>query len=251
MKKKMMNSTRVGLTNTNIYGEEYIITEYINNENVYITFPQYEYTRKVSWRTFEKGKVTTPFSPTIYGHGYIGVGEYSCTSSPDAYTRWQGILRRCYDKQYQMKKPTYLECMICDEWLNFQNFMMWYNQNYYTIENTTMHLDKDILTKGNKIYSSDTCVFVPSEINALFTKTNAKRGVLPIGVDLHRNKYRATMNVNNKHIHLGVYDSMEEAFAVYKRSKEDYIKEIADSYKIYIPDKLYTALYEYEVEWED
>lgn len=246
-----MKSKRVGLSNTNIYGEEYIITEYVNNETVYIIFPEYDYTRKISWRTFEKGKITTPYSPTVYNKGYIGEGSHTCTTDPNAYTTWQGMIRRCYDEKYKKKRPTYNECEVCSEWLNFQNFVEWYNENYYTIENVKIHLDKDILEKGNKIYSPTTCVFAPIEINSLFTKTDSKRGDLPIGVDYHNKKYRATMNVNKKHIHIGLYDTIEEAFGAYKRDKEKYIKEIADSYKDFIPNKLYNALYEYEVEWED
>lgn len=103
----------------------------------------------------------------------------------------------------------------------------------------------------NKEYGPNTCIIVPQTINVLFTKTDSKRGELPTGVDRHKNKYRATINLYGVHVHIGVYDTPEEAFMAYKIKKEEYIKEIADSYADLIPDKLYNALYEYKVEWED
>ena len=245
-----MRKERKGMKNTNIYNEEYIVKEYINNENVYIYFPAYNYTRKVSWRTFEKGKIATPYSPTIYNHGFIGEGR-TWKDNPEIYRKWQGMLRRCYDINFRKNKPTYENCTVCDEWLNYQNFLNWYEENYYEIPGETMHLDKDILIKGNKEYGPNTCIIVPCTINSLFTKTDSKRGDLPIGVDYHNNKYRTTMNVHGKHIHIGMFDTPEEAFIEYKKQKEKYIKEIADSYKEKIPEKLYNAMYEYEIEWED
>ena len=38
---------------------------------------------------------------------------------------------------------------------------------------------------------------------------------------------------------------------MYKQFKENYIKQVADEYKDLIPEKLYNAMYEYEVEIED
>ena len=66
-----------------------------------------------------------------------------------------------------------MDCSVYEGWHNFQNFAKWYEDNYYEIEEEQMHLDKDILVKGNKVYSPDTCVFVPETINGLFVKSNA------------------------------------------------------------------------------
>ena len=46
------------------------------------------------------------------------------------------------------------------EW--FDNPVNGYKEGY--------SLDKDILVKGNKIYSPETCCFVPQDVNILFTK---------------------------------------------------------------------------------
>ena len=121
-----------------------------------------------------------------------------------------------------------------------------------------MCLDKDILVKGNKVYSPETCIFVPKTINSLFTKRQNDRGESVIGTSLTQNgKYRAYCSLINpktgksKYEHLGCYETQEKAFEVYKYYKERNIKEVADYYKDKIPQKLYDALYNYEVEITD
>ena len=121
-----------------------------------------------------------------------------------------------------------------------------------------MELDKDILIKGNKIYSPETCIFVPQTINSLFVKRDNKRGESVIGTSPRKNgKYVVHCNLINpetgesKCEYLGVYDTQEKAFQVYKYYKEKNIKEVADYYFGRIPDKLYNAMYNYEVEIND
>ena len=165
------------------------------------------------------------------------------------------MLMRCYSAKYQEKHPSYKGCYVCNEWLYYHNFKKWYDENYYEIDGKTSQLDKDILVKNNKVYSPNTCVFVPQFINTLFTKKH--RGELPIGVSYHKysKKYKVQLSVykNGKSTlkYLGYYNTANEAFEVYKQAKEDYIKEVADEYKDRIPVKLYEATYEYEVNIND
>ena len=169
------------------------------------------------------------------------------------------MLMRCYYPKYHEKHTTYKECKVSKEWQNLQNFDDWYYNNYYEVGNEKMCLDKDILNKGNKIYSSDNCIFVPERINILFTKSDRKRGEYPIGVSYHKEhkKFMAQCSIydfkenKKKQIYLGYYDSTEKAFEIYKEFKEKYIKEVADYYKDLIPQKLYNALYEYKIEIND
>ena len=133
----------------------------------------------------------------------------------------------------------------------------WIKNNYYEIPGETICLDKDILCKGNKVYSRDTCIFVPQRINTLFVKNDNARGKGPIGVDqLPSGNYIARCsNGFGKYIHLGTYNTKEEAFHVYKNYKEKVIKEVIDSYEGKIPEpfysKLKTAMYNYKVEIDD
>ena len=168
------------------------------------------------------------------------------------------MLRRCYNKKHHEKYSTYIDCEASKEFHNFQNFGEWDGDNFYQIEGEIMNLDKDILVKGNKIYSPDTCIYVPQRINKLFVKCNKSRGKYPIGTYLYRNgKYVAQCYLINpktgksKIKHLGIYSTQEKAFEIYKYYKECNIKEVADYYKEQISDKLYNALYDYEVEIND
>ena len=165
------------------------------------------------------------------------------------------MLVRCYDKEKHKERGTYEECTVCEEWLCFQNFAEWYDLNYYQCGNEEMHIDKDILLKGNKKYCSQYSIFVPSTINELFTKTDKLRGNCPIGVCYREedNIYLAFCNSNiiDKRKYLGSFSNELDAFKVYKSYKEYIIKQVAYKYKDKIPTKLYKALLKYEVEITD
>lgn len=92
---------------------------------------------------------------------------------------------RCYNPNYHKDRPGYAECMICDEWLDDKRrFYEWVDRNFYMIEGEpTVELDKDILVQGNKLYSPETCIFVPKRINDLFCHINGHTdNGLPTGV---------------------------------------------------------------------
>jgi hypothetical protein len=103
------------------------------------------------------------------------------------------------------------------------------------------------------VYSSDTCCFVPQEINSLFTLSNKARGDYPIGVSYVKasKKFKATVNINGNNKHLGYHKTPELAFLAYKEAKESYIKEMANKYKDEITIECYDALMNYEVEITD
>lgn len=131
---------------------------------------------KCSYRDFIRGMVKNPFNPIIYKIGFFGVGEYSKKNNKKIYQCWQDMMKRAYDSKYKEKNPSYKDCTVCEEWHKFQNFAKWCEENHYEIEGERMELDKDIVVKRNSIYSPETCVFVPSSINKIFTKRQNKRG---------------------------------------------------------------------------
>ena len=254
---------RIGEENINNFGSKMIIVGYRKWNDVDVYFPEYNWTaRNVQYNNFKNRQVKCPYEKIYYGIGYIGEGKYKVSENgklTKCYKVWRNMLERCYDKKYHEKRPTYINCEVDDKWLCFQNFAKWYYDNYYEIENETMCLDKDILHKGNKIYSPNTCVFVPEKINLLFTKRDKTRGNYPIGVCCYKRdkKFMAYCNIydckenKTKKIYLGYYDNPQKAFEVYKKFKEKHIKEVAEYYKDQIPKKLYDALYNYEVDIND
>lgn len=253
---------RTGEKNINNFDSKMIIIRYRKAIDIDVYFPEYNWTAEnVQYGNFKKGNVACPYERSIYGVGYLGEGKYKIWENgkqTKCYKVWYSMLQRCYDSKYKEKHLTYIDCEVCEEWLNFQNFAEWYYNNYYEVEGERMHLDKDILVKGNKIYSPETCIFVPERINTLFTKCNKSRGNCLIGTSLFKNgKYVAHCSLidsetgKSKYEHLGYYETQEEAYEVYKRYKEKNIKEVADYYKDKIPSKLYNAMYNYEVEITD
>lgn len=252
MSKKIVD--RIGEENHNRKGTLMRIIEYNNAKDIIVEF-QDEYKVKVhtEYKHFKKGNIKNPYDKSVWCIGYIGEGRYNIKNHLYIYDKWHDMLKRCYDPYYLNKELTYVDCYVCEEWHNFQNFGKWYEENYYEVEEEKMHLDKDILIKGNKIYSPNTCIFVPERINKLFIGRDTVRGKYPIGVSWYKiyNKFMASCNANSKRIHLGYYDTIEEAFLAYKTFKEKYIKEVADEYKDLIPTKLYEAMYSYEIEIND
>ena len=249
---------RTGEEKYNRIGSLMRIIKYRNSRDIDVYFPEYNWTFKHSnYMSFEKGSVKCPYEPRCCGKGYCGEGIYETNyNGKDAkcYHTWYNMLTRCYSEEYHSNKPTYIDCEVCEEWLCYQTFAEWFYENYYEVKGECMNLDKDILYKGNKIYSPDTCVFVPQYINSLFDTNINIRGEYPIGVryDKRRNKFSAQANdKNDKQIFLGYYDNPEDAFYAYKQFKESLIKEVADDYINDIPHILYESMYNYEVEIDD
>ena len=258
MSKKI---NRTGEERVNNFGSKMIIKEYRTNRDIDVYFPEYNWTfEHVRYDVFKKGNITCPYERRTFGIGYLGEGKYKTRENgknSDKYVIWHSMLTRCYDPKYQEKYTTYKECKVEEYLLNFQHMGEWIEENYYKVSGEKMCLDKDILCKGNKIYSRDTCIFVPERINNLFVKKDNSRGKDPIGVyQLPSGNYRVTChNGYGKQIPLGTYSTEEEAFRVYKEYKERVIKETIDSYEGKIPEpfysKLKTAMYNYEVEMDD
>ncbi len=187
--------------------------------------------------------------PIMCGIGYRGSENVDCRT--ESYLKWHDMINRCYNAKFHERQPQYRGCKVCEEWLNYSNFKVWYDQN--KVPGLSLDLDKDILFKGNREYSTATVAFVPHEINTLFINGKKNRGDLPLGVhfDKSKGKYRAEMNFMSHSIKLGCFDTAEAAFARYKEYKEDFIKDIAGQYKDEIPHKVYEAMMKWKIEIDD
>jgi len=141
------------------------------------------------------------------------------------YQTWKDMLIRCYSPRENKRSPTYIGCTVCDEWLIFSNFKKWMELKDFKGK----RLDKDLKVSGNKIYSSNTCMFVTCAINNLLTNHAAKRGQYPQGVDSPNNsvKYRAQISFKGKFKHLGLYTTIKEAEIAYLAAKHEIVKQAA------------------------
>lgn len=239
------------------FGIKTTLIEYINSENVMIMInDDVNYIVCVSYHVFKNGNTRTLLDKTIYGRGFIGLGEiehpYTNNFSKTAYKLWYNMFVRCYQKEYQDRFPTYIGCSVCDKWHSFNNFYVWFKNNYYTIKNEKMCVDKDIIVKNNKIYSPETCVVVPNRINTLIINAKSVRGNLPVGVTMDGNSFKTTCGFKDfVRPYTSYHKNKTEAFEDYKHTKEYLIKKVADEYRDFIPKKLYESLYNYEVTIDD
>ncbi len=185
----------------------------------------------------------------------VGINDRSCPAKVNGkitkeYNLWSSMLNRCYSKPFLENRPTYIGCSVSDNFKHYHLFHAWC-QTQIGFEKEGYHLDKDLLVKGNKQYSEDTCVFIPKSLNLLITKRTLDRGLLPIGVSKNGKGFRAQCSIYGKDKSLGTFDTPELSFQAYKTFKEAYIKEQAELYKDSIEPRAYQALLNYEVSLDD
>jgi hypothetical protein len=129
---------------------------------------------------------------------------------------------RCIVGGYKQKvQQTYIGCYTSENFKDFQFFTNWHmSQIGFGLD--TYELDKDFIVLGNKLYSEDTCVLIPSALNTFFGDARKIRGTYPQGVVWHpqRHKFQAQIKINNKNTYLGIFKTVEEASAAYKTAKE-------------------------------
>jgi len=190
----------------------------------------------------------------VYG---VGVNDWVGTVKVGGklireYKLWTSMLRRCFSEKCKQRQPTYKDVTCSKEWLSMTKFIEDVSQ-MKGFGLSGWALDKDILQKGNKLYSKDTCCFVPQEVNSLLIKRDNSRGEYPVGVDFHKatGKFRAQLNINGELKHLGLFNTPEQAFQAYKLAKEAYIKVVANRWQHILDERVYLALMAYEVNIDD
>lgn len=213
------------------------IVEYNKSSNIVVEFQDdYKFRVKNTYSNFKKGCIKNPYYPSLYGVGVIGskyLVSNNCKNTKE-YDMWHSMLQRCYDEEYKEKRPAYKCVTCCKEWWIFENYYEWlHSQDNFDkwFNGKRWAVDKDILVKGNKIYSPETCCLVPQSVNCLFLKRDAARGEYPLGVRCENGRFKAVCknSITGKSEELGYYSTTEEAFSVYKKYKEDIIKQVAEA----------------------
>ena len=245
----------VGKVCKSLNSGDFKILKYNDKTNVEIQFLNTGYETVAQLGHIRNGKVKDPYSPSVYGIGIVGT-KYLISEGgvlTKEYMLWKSMLKRCYSDVYKKKNQTYIGCEVSNKFKSYEYFYEWCNKQVgFGVEG--FELDKDLLIKGNKVYSENTCVFLPNEINSLLTKRTALRGEYLIGVCWHKKDkaFIAQVNKNKgKQEYLGSFKTEIEAFNAYKQTKENFIKEQANKWKSHIDERAYLALINYEVHIDD
>lgn len=178
--------------------------------------------------------------------GVFGKGVYTYATHKRIYICWKNMLKRINGEGESVKVKRYEDVSVSEEFLNFQNFAAWYEQQIGS--DLGYHLDKDIMQA--KVYSAETCILVPREINYVFRVRKLKKAEIS-GVEKQGGRYKARTTDRSSGklvlVTLGLYDTPEEAFMAYKRHKEAHAKRIACKWYGKVDQRAINALMSYEV----
>ena len=245
----------VGKVCKSLNSGDFKILKYNDAKNVEIQFLKTGYRKVAEMKNVRNGVVKDPYSPSVYGIGVLGT-KYLTTINgtlTKEYKLWQSMLERCYSDTYKNKRPTYIDCKCSENFKSYEYFYEWCNKQI-GFGNEDWQLDKDLLVKGNKVYSENTCVFIPQEVNTLFVKSVASRGKHLIGVSWSNTSKSFIARVaknKGKQEYLGSFNTEIEAFNAYKTAKESFVKEQAEKWRGQIDKRAYNALMNYEVNIND
>lgn len=205
-------------------------------ETGYISYGQ-------QYSNFKRGTLKDPYLKTIKGVACVGETSTIDENGKKLKSRevWGDMIKRCYDEKQLKKRPSYIDVTVCDEWLCYANFKEWYDKNIYEIKDEKVQLDKDILVKGNKIYSPETCIFAPQRINVLFRKF---KNEFPTLEERSNGTFAIRVRSNGKSKRISGFETKEKAWDCYLKEKQQIIREVTEEYKDKIPNKLYNRLIE-------
>ncbi|MGD4642034.1 hypothetical protein QT746_22385, partial [Xanthomonas citri pv. citri] len=155
----------VGKVCKSLNSGDFKIVKYNNAHNVEIQFLKTGFKTVVRLDHIRNGSVKDPYSPSVYGVGVLGTKYPSKINGvlTKEYDLWCSMLKRCYSATYQKQRPTYDGCEVSENFKSYEYFYEWCNSQVgFDNEGNgnPFHLDKDLLIKGNKVYSENTCVFI-------------------------------------------------------------------------------------------
>lgn len=256
LKRDAIIDSVVGKTfNSNSFGK-FVVIDYEHSTKVTIQFEDTGGVNVTDLYRIRNGSVVDLLAKTNFGVGYIGYGyDNKCEYSKKLLKTWNGLVQRCFDPLWKESHKCYEQTTCSEDFLCASNFIEWGKSQvgYNDVDEfgKPFALDKDLLAKGNKLYSPDICVFVPREINNLILSNRKVRGELPLGVTTKGSRFRARVSIKNKETALGVFDTVDEAFQAYKKAKESYIKEVANKWRGQITPEVYESLMKWTIEATD
>lgn len=153
----------------NNQGSKYKVLDKISSKKYKIQFLNTGFIKEVQSGNILKGEIADPYFPSVSYVGYPGIYDKSNPSySGLAYQIWRNMLSRCYnEKDTGYRQYGEKGIFVSNRWRNFENFLNDLPKIHGFIKwldnPSDYHLDKDYY--GSKIYSKDTCVFLPQSYN--------------------------------------------------------------------------------------
>lgn len=254
---------RVGEHRCNNTGHRMEIVEYRGSKDITIRW-ECGNTQTTTYNYFKNGSIRYPLHRGFLGKGYLGFGKYVAGKPRDGQVVvpkyvtdcWRSMLHRVYNKDYlgETKNAGYLDTVICEDWLNFQNFAEWSLSQIgcggKDEKGVYFQLDKDILGGCEKCYSPQICVFVPKEINIFFSKKSV--GEYGRGVKAVRKKgviqgYSSTVSEFGRDVYLGFYPTPKEAQMVHDIAKKNIALKLADKWEGLIDGRVVERLRNFDL----
>ena len=179
-----------------------------------------DYETTVPLGSIRNGSIKDPYLPSVFGVGIVGIKYPTMINGVETkeYVLWKDMLRRCYSDNFKKKRQTYIDCKCSENFNSYEYFYEWCHKQV-GFANKGWQLDKDLLIKGNKVYSEDYCIFIPADVNSLLVKCTASRGKHLMGVHWHKKgkAFAATVSKSKgKREYLGLFNTEIEAFNAYK-----------------------------------
>jgi hypothetical protein len=165
---------------------------------------------------------------------------------------WTRMRDRCFVGGYQQRKHArYAGCYMSDDFWDFQKFVRWFQQQK-GYEQGGYHLDKDLLVRGNKCYSSETCCYIPAMLNMFLVNQHSSKSNHMIGAHYHTrlSKWGSSLSVNGEIKFLGYFESELDAHREYVVEKELEAKRWANRLingEFPVEDKVIEALLNWKV----
>lgn len=238
----------VGEVYRNKEGFQYEIVAYKNALEVTIKWLDCGTLQVCSAHDAHRGTLKYLNRPSVFGIGYLGYGRFVPGErrmeawqeriNPVLHRHWRHVLERTIAGR-DIKR--YEDCQVVEEWYNFQNFCEWAikqkNSTRKEENGRLWHLDKDMVSRGNRLYCPELCVFLPNEVNAFYTKKEIGNTGYP-GVNYikpgsknAKEGYIARCCIGEERKYLGYYYSPEQAFEKYRQCKEAAARELANKWE--------------------
>lgn len=226
----------VGYTFTSNWGRSWEVIENCGSGR-YRIYAEGVYVLR-SAKEIKSGQVLHPCDRNVYCVGYLGIGEHTYSENKHRSDCWRAMFKRCYETNNNYL--SYAGVEVCEEWHNFQAFATWYDDNY----KDGWDLDKDLKSKeGSKLYSPDTCCFLPPKLNKQLS--NTYESIPP----KEGRKYRARVSFNGKTYEIGRFLCWKNALVAQIICRFSAIEgEIRDIFgekfvnKYWTPERLYVLI---------